>query len=241
MVVVNALANFIPFNEVTTAEVSDKFQNYFIPAGYVFSIWGVIYVFTGIYVVYQMLPANRDAAFQKAIGPWFFIGSIANGTWIFLWHWGLIPSSLVAMLVLLISLLATYLRLNIGKVNAEVSWKVRVATQVPFSLYLGWITVATVANVAAVLVNDAKVPAFDAAAITWTVLILSVVALITVLMLWFRKDVIFALVVVWAVAGILYKQLTVTIIYETAIAVTAGIVFGIVAVFIVWTLLKSHK
>jgi benzodiazapine receptor len=236
MIVVNSLANIVRFNGLTTGGISDAFPNYFVPAGYVFSIWGVIYVFTGIFAVYQMLPANRDAAFQKAIGPWFLIGSIANGVWIFLWHWYLIPVSLIAMLILLASLLMIYLRSNIGKANAEVSRKIRIATQVPFSLYLGWITVATIANVAAVLVYSAAVPGLDAAAVTWTVLILAVVALITILMQWFRKDVVFALVVVWAVAGILNKQIAVI-----PIAVTAGIVLGVAVGGIVWSLLKVRK
>ncbi|OLS12041.1 MAG: hypothetical protein RBG13Loki_4332 [Promethearchaeota archaeon CR_4] len=235
MVLIDSLANIIPFNGYTQAELSDAIPNYIVPAGYVFSIWGVIYVFMGIYAIYQILPANRNAAFQKAIGPWFIVGVIGNGTWIFLWHWKQIPLSLMGMLLLLVSLLAIYLRLNIGKSKAEVSWKERLATQVPFSIYLGWVTVATIASVAAVLVN-AGVPGLDSAAITWTVFILLVVTLITELILWFRKDVVFALVVTWAVIGILVKQIEVI-----PIAVTSGIVLGAVVSSIAWVLLISRK
>ncbi len=236
MIIVNSLANIVPFNGRTTGELSDAIPNYIVPAGYVFSIWGVIYVFTGIFAVYQLLPTHREASFQRAINPWFFIGSIANGVWIFLWHWIQIPLSLVVMLVLLVSLLTLYLRLNIGKPEGEqTSRKEKIATQVPFSIYLGWITVATIANVTAVLVT-AGVPGLDDTAIVWTVIILAVIALITVLMLWLRKDIAYALVIAWAVGGVLNKQLAVI-----PVAVTAGLVLSLVTVGIVWTLLKSRK
>lgn len=121
-VVVNALANILPINNITTGEVSDIYQNLFTPAGLTFSIWGLIYVLLGIFAVYQILPSTRrdpqKAEFIRSIGPWFFISSLANIGWIFAWHHQNIGLSLILMLVLLGSLLAIYLRLHIGKADA---------------------------------------------------------------------------------------------------------------------------
>ena len=59
MVVVNALANILPLNGLNTGEISDRFEIYFVPAGYVFSIWGLIYLALAGFAVYQALPAQR--------------------------------------------------------------------------------------------------------------------------------------------------------------------------------------
>ena len=154
-VVVNALASILPINNMKTGELSDLYPNLFVPAGLTFAIWGLIYVLLAIFVVYQLIPSvRRDAQkvdFVQKIGLLFFISSLANIGWIFAWHYKIVPLSLALMLILLGCLIAIYLRLNIGKSEAPKAEKYSV--HLPFSVYLGWITIAAIANVTALLVD----------------------------------------------------------------------------------------
>jgi len=151
-VIVNSMSEILPLNGITTAEISDSYPTLIAPAGYVFSIWGVIYVLLGAFVIYQTLPSQKGKAFLNQIGYLFILGSTANITWIFLWHFLQIELSLVAMFILLGTLIATYLKLGIGK--SDVPFKEKFLVHLPFSTYLGWITVAPIANVAATLVKN---------------------------------------------------------------------------------------
>jgi len=198
-IIVNILANALPINGQGTGEVSDRFQVYFVPAGYVFSIWGIIYLGLIGYAVYQALPAQQDNPSLRAIAVPFLVASLANIVWIFLWHYNQFGLSVLAMLVLLGSLIAIYLRLNSSRkaVTPGQRWLVNLT----FSIYLGWITVATVANITAFFHwigwnGDPLAPQ------TWAIIMLAVATLITGLMLLLRGDVAYALVIIWAFAGI---------------------------------------
>jgi hypothetical protein len=130
-------------NGLNTGQISDRFQVYFVPAGYVFSIWGLIYIGLIAYGIFQSLPAQRENPRLRATGWWIVLGGLANSAWIFLWHYEQFPLTLLAMFTLLAALIITYLKLGTGqsKVSKTETWAVRV----PFSVYLGWISVATVA------------------------------------------------------------------------------------------------
>ncbi len=145
MITVNILANALPINGQNTGEISDRFDVFFVPAGYVFSIWGLIYLGLLAYAVYQALPAQAENPTLRSIGYLFVLSCLANIAWIFLWHYNLVALSVVAMLALLGLLLAIYLRLDIGR--APVAPAMKWLVHVPFSIYLGWITVATIANI----------------------------------------------------------------------------------------------
>ncbi len=220
-VVVNALANILPINNITTGEVSDIYQNLFTPAGLTFSIWGLIYVLLGIFAVYQILPSTRrdpqKAEFIRSIGPWFFISSLANIGWIFAWHHQNIGLSLILMLVLLGSLLAIYLRLHIGK--ADAAKPVKYMVHLPFSVYLGWITIATIANVAAWLVAI-NWDTFGLGEQFWAVAVIVVGIVIALSVLFTRRDPYYALVVDWALLGILLQRLSVNDATDQGIVIT---------------------
>jgi len=207
-VVINALASIGIINDIGTGEVSDLYPNLFTPAGLTFSIWGLIYVLLGIFVVYQLRPSTRNdpekSDLIRRIGPFFFISCLANSGWIFAWHYQNIGLSLVLMLVLLASLLAIYLRLGIGR--AELSRAGRYLFHLPFSVYLGWITVATIANVAIMLV-DLNWGAFGLGEQFWAAAVIIVGTVIGLSVLFTRRDVYYALVVDWALLGILLKRL----------------------------------
>lgn len=203
VIVVNALANALPLNGLNTGQISDRFNVLFVPAGYVFSIWGLIYVGLVAFAVYQALPSQRDNWRLARIGWWYALACVANCAWIFLWHYLAFPLTLVVMLVLLASLIAIYLRLDIGR--AGISAAERWAVHVPFSVYLGWISVATIANVTDVL-DYAGWDGWGLSPEAWAVLLLAAVGILTLTMGLRRADAAYALVIAWAAAGIAIKQ-----------------------------------
>lgn len=220
--VINILADALPINGLGTGTISDSFHVYFVPAGYVFAIWGIIYIGLIAYAVYQLLPSQKDNPRLQATGWWVVLGGVANSTWIFLWHYLQFVGTLVAMLFLLVTLIVVYVRLGINrfKVSPGETWAVRV----PFSVYLGWITVATIANVTDVL-DFLKWNRFGISDATWMVIVLGAVVLISGLMNFLRKDIAYALVILWALAGIAAKFPT-----EGAVTVAVWVTFGLVAV-----------
>ncbi|MGA2503749.1 MAG: tryptophan-rich sensory protein [Anaerolineales bacterium] len=231
--VINILADALPINGLNTGKISDSFHVFFVPAGYVFAIWGLIYIGMLTYAVYQALPAQKNNPRMQATGWWVILGGMANSMWIFLWHYERFVGTLAAMLVLLASLLATYLRLGIGKtkVSAAENWLVRV----PFSIYLGWITVATIANVTDVL-SFIKWNQFGYSDGTWMIVILFAVVVIAGLLSFTRRDIAYAAVILWALAGIGVKFP-----HQGIVTLGIWIAFGLVAVTLVVALLFKRK
>ena len=207
-VVVNGLANALPLNNKTTGELSDQYPNLFVPAGLTFSIWGVIYILLAIFVIYGLIISVKNntqkTAFIENIGILFFISSLANIGWIFAWHYEILSLSLVLMLVILGSLITIYLRLHIGKSDSTLSE--RYLVHLPFSVYLGWITIASIANVTAVLV-DINWNTFGLGEQFWAVAVIIVGIAIALSILLTRKDIFYCLVIDWALLGILLKRL----------------------------------
>lgn len=207
VVAVNASANILPINGVTTGEVSDRYGNLFVPAGLTFSIWGVIYLLLAIFVVYQWVVARHhtaDASFSGRVGAWFFVSCLANAGWIFAWHYEMLPLTLVLMTLLLVSLLAIYLRLGTGV--KFVPRAEQLLVHLPFSVYLGWISIATIANVSALLVSI-RWDMFGLGPQFWAVVVIAVGIALALIMLFQRRDIFYALVVDWALLGILLKRL----------------------------------
>lgn len=204
--VLNGLAVNLPLNGMGTGELSDLYPNLFVPAGLTFSIWGVIYLWLIAFVGYGFARAGAsdgDATHLEVIGPWFLVNCVANAAWIVAWHWMQVGVALALMLVLLGSLLVMYLRLGTGVLPASAGdrWLVRA----PISVYLGWITVATIANVTALAV-DLGAPSYATVPAMLTVGVLVVAVLLAGAVLWTRRDVAYALVVVWALLGIALKR-----------------------------------
>jgi hypothetical protein len=219
-IAINGLANALPLNGQTTGEVSDRFQVYFVPAGYVFSIWGLIYLALVAFAVYQALPAQRDNPRLRRIGTLFALSCLANVAWLFLWHYEVFALTLVAMVALLLSLIAIYLRLEIGR--AHVSAAEKWLAHVPFSIYLGWVTVATIANVTSVL-DYANWDGWGISPEAWTVIMLVAGTAIAAAVGFTRRDSAYMLVIVWAFVGIAVKHAG-TPVVATAAWVTAAVV-----------------
>lgn len=232
-VVVNGLANALPINGITTAEISDSFDVFFVPAGYVFAIWGLIYLALFVYAIYQALPAQRENPRLQRTGWIFVLSSLANTAWIFCWHYGYFALSVVMMAVLLGSLIAIYWRLGTGRtaVSRAEQWAVRV----PFSIYLGWITVATIANIT-VLLDYVNWNGWGIAPEVWTVIMLVVAVVVAGLMALRHRDVAYLLVLVWAFAGIGVKQAETPLVANTAWAAAV-----VVAMMVVVTAVQSRR
>ena len=244
MLVVNGLANALPLNHRTTGELADAYPNLFVPAGITFSIWGLIYLLLAILMIYQLYSLMRHeiatGLFIVRIGWWFVISCLLNIAWIFAWHYEVMWLSLLVMLMLLCILIIIYRRLDIGGCCAKRNEKVFVF--LPFSVYLGWISVATVANVTAFLVS-LDWGRWGFSEVFWVVVVLAAVTGLSLAMVFIRKDIVYALTVLWALAGIIIKRSAGTEGQErmTVYAAIAGIVFISVSVLVQILRRKVYK
>ncbi len=224
VLVVNGLANALPIGGNTTGDISALYPNLFVPAGLTFSIWGVIYLALAAFTVYQ----GRDLfskqkikmPYLQRIGWYFLLSCLANVGWIFAWHYREVLLSLVFMLVLLFSLVMIYLNLDIGgkPVDSAVGYYVHL----PFSLYLGWITVATIANITAVLVHY-QWNGWGLSEVFWTVLVIIAGTGIALINIMQRGDIAYSAVIIWAYLGIIIKRYSVDGSPIMAIVYAAGL------------------
>jgi hypothetical protein len=207
MIIVNSLANILPINGRGTGEVSDAYENLFAPAGLTFSIWILIYLLLFGYVVYQLtyykdfLGENNDV-FLK-VGVLFSISSIANSIWIFAWHYNKILLSLFLMIGILISLIM----INIFLRKKELNMLKHILIRLPFTVYLGWITVATIANITSYLVGI-EWNQFGISEVMWTVVIIFAGMIIGNIAMIFYNSIAYGLVIIWAYIGIAIKHIS---------------------------------
>jgi benzodiazapine receptor len=227
-IAVNGLANALPLNGLTTGEISDRFQVYFVPAGYVFSIWGLIYLGLILFAIYQALPTQRSNPRLRLIDIPFVLSCVANIVWLFLWHYEQFPLTLVVMLCLLLLLITIYLRLEIGR--SRVSLGERWLVQLPFSVYLGWVTVATIANATDVL-YFLEWDGWGIRPEIWAVIMLVVATGLTFWISLSRGDAAYLLVIVWAFAGIAIKQAGTPLVATTAWALSG--------ILLIWLLVSA--
>ena len=194
MVYMNYLANSLPINGKTTGQLSAAYPNLFVPAGITFLIWGIIYLLLIVYCIMQFLPASKEIAIK--IGWLFSISCVLNGLWIIAWHYQKLPLSLLIMLGLLVSLIMINLQLKelpLGLLKAA------------FGIYLGWICIATIANVTALLVNSSW-GGIGISQEIWTIIIIAIGTIIVSLTILKINNPFIGLSVVWAFTGIIIKR-----------------------------------
>jgi len=223
---VNVLANALPINGQSTGEISDRFAVYFTPAGYVFAIWGVIFIGWMLLAVYQALPAQRENPRLRKTGYLFALSGVFNAGWLVLWHYNQFPLTLVFMLALLVLLVMVYLRLGIGRADVPLGEKLLV--RLPISIYLGWITVATIANLTALL-DYLQWNGWGIAPEIWLVVVLAAALGVALLMTLTRKDAAYLLVLVWAFVGIWYKHSSVVVVSPAALSAAGAAAVMVVA------------
>ena len=223
---VNVLATTLPLNGQDTGEISDRFQVLFVPAGYVFAIWGVIYLGWIAFIIFQLQAPQKESARLRRLGYLFAMSNIANAAWLFCWHYNLFGLSVLVMITLLGLLIASYLRLNVNRSSVTLVeyWSVDVV----FSVYLGWITVATVANISDWLYL-VEWSGFGISAPVWAVIMLTVASLLGLAMALTRRDAGYLSVLVWAFIGIAVKQAPVPMVALSALV--AAIFMLVLAIF----------
>jgi hypothetical protein len=209
MITMNVLANALPPNGYTTGEISDLYPNLFVPAGFTFSIWGVIYLLLLGYVIYSssvLWKRDETNPLLEAIIPsanYFVLTCGLNGVWIMMWHLLLVDLSLLFMFWLLATLILLYIKLQPHR--SKLKGVINLFIYVPFVVYLGWISVAAIANTTALLVHH-KWNGFGMDAVMWSCIMITIAALLGAFFSIFRRDFFYTLVVVWALYGISVSQ-----------------------------------
>lgn len=217
VVVLNVLSNALPINGQTMPEISAKYPSLFTPAGFTFSIWGVIYLALFVFVVWQALPGQRDNAQVASISKYFKLNCLMNASWIVIWHYDLVALSLVVMLAILGTLILIY-RSLLASIDSATRVE-HVALYLPFSLYTAWISLATIAN-ASVLQTGNGWDDVGLSAIQWTLLKLAVAGAVGAIMIVKVRDIPFALVVAWATYGISVMQAATPAVSGTALTLS---------------------
>jgi len=205
-VIINYLSNTGNLNGTTIGEVSNTLDSLFTPAGYAFSIWGVIYLLLLGFVIYQgrsLFVKVRDDDFILKIGWSFVVSCIANSAWVFCWLYGYTGLSCVFIFLLLISLLKIIMD------NAMELWDAPISVIAflwwPFVIYSGWVTVASIANVSSYLVKIGW-DGFGISDVKWTIIMIVIATIVNLIITWTRNMREFALVGAWALAAIAYAN-----------------------------------
>jgi len=225
MVIMNYLANALPLNDKTTGQISDAYPNLFVPAGITFSIWGVIYLLLAIYCVIQFTGKNQVVVAE--IGWSFALTCLLNALWIVFWHFERLPLSLAIMVALLITLIYINKRLT--------SWPLGIP-KASFGIYLGWICIAAIANITALLVHY-KWSGFGLSEETWTIIMILAGAGIAALALYQFRNPFIGLSVIWAFAGIILKRQ-----HDYHLIVLASVIaLSFVVIFVVWGFFRKYS
>ena len=237
---VNALANILPINGLNTGEVSDMYPDLFAPTALTFSIWGLIYLLLALFILYRLglFGGKESTDIFEEIDIWFIVSSVANAAWIFAWHYLMIEVTVALMFLIFLSLAVINVRLHQMNLNTKEKFFIRL----PFSIYFGWITVATIANITALLV-DLGWNGWNIAPHVWTSVIIIVGMLIGSITILKQKDVAYGLVIIWAYVGILIKHLSpdgFAKMYPNVI-MTTGVCIGVLAIVCIFALFKRKK
>ncbi len=203
VIVFNWLSNALPFNDQSQTDIAAKYPSLFTPAGFTFSIWGVIYLALLAFIVYQALPSQRQNTSIARLSAPFKISCIANASWLVAWHYDQIVLAMIIMLVILASLVMIY-RSLLAEIN-RVTLLQHLVVVLPFSLYTSWISVATIANIS-ILQTAYGWDNVGLTAANWTLLKLAVAGAIGATVVLRTRDAVFVLVTAWAAYGIATKQ-----------------------------------
>ena len=201
MLMINFLANYLPLNSQTSGAVSDKYFNLFAPPGFIFSIWGVIYLLLAVFVFMQFSDSFKSNDILKL----FIYSCVLNFIWIFAWHYELILLSALLIIGLLISLALINNKLK-DKFKDKHTLKELITQRLPFSIYFGWVSVAVIANVTALLVYLGFNNILFSNAV-WTVLVLLIGLILGTFVGLKNKDIFYLFVFVWAYFGIFTKHI----------------------------------
>lgn len=238
-IIMNGLSQNRDLFPNTIGELGESRAVFFLPAGYVFAIWGIIYIGIIGFAIYQARPIAVKNGVLEKVSFWFILSCIGNSVWLVLFLYNLIWLSTLAMLLILVSLIMIYQRLEIGK--RPVDWQEHWAVHIPFSVYLGWISVATVANLTVGFYELGQTTSLlGIGADIWAILMMLVAGALGFIMLWQRRDIAYALVIVWALVGIYARPfdtgvftalaaLQITWVHMSALIIALAVGLGVLA------------
>jgi len=198
MIAVNSLANILPINGMTTGELSDQLENLFTPQGSTFAIWGVIYFLLLVFILSILV-----RPFEKitdVLSRLFIVNTFLNSAWIFAWHY----QYLIVSLILMIGLLVNLVKINL-LIKTTPNWLDKITIQLPFTVYFGWISIATIANFTAVLVGY-QWEGIGISEELWTSIILVIGIMIALSQVFYFKQIAYVIVIIWAYFGIYGKH-----------------------------------
>lgn len=227
VVAVNALANILPLNGQTTGEISNRLDVLFTPAGYVFGIWGLIYVLLFIWTIRQFPASRRNLPVYQKSTPLYVLSSILNIAWILLWHYEFFLLTVFVMIGLLLTLIKLY---QVIKNEEHSFWDL-----LPFSVYLGWISVATIANISYYL-KYIDWNGFGLSDVAWTLIMVVIATLLAVYFQYKNKDRIYPLVFIWAFIGIGVKNAAA----HPTVSTASYVLSAVILVTILFGLFRKH-
>jgi hypothetical protein len=230
VILVNYASIAFKLGGLTTGQVADLYKIKFYPAGYAFSIWGLIYLGLCVFTVWQMLPAQKNNEKLDRIGMYYIYTSIGNITWIFLWQYQYPALSIISIVFMLVTLLAAY-----REIMTDMTTNERLLVGIPFSLYTGWISVATIACISAGLFSVGW-DGFGISDNIWAVIMMVVALLIVGFTVWKFRDWVWALVYIWAIVAIAMRFADIQL-----IAITAYVCSGLMAVVAVLALFLNKS
>lgn len=216
MIGVNALANILPINGISTGEVSDKYATLFAPAGFTFAIWGVIYIlllFFVLYGIFAVFSKKENNALDLSAYIAFALSCLLNTLWIWAWHYEKLAFTVIIMLLLLLVLIFLFLKTERLQGYFLIY---KIAVRIPISVYLAWISVALIANISAYIVAVTSVGAVLPERF-WAVVVIVVSAVLGLLMIWRKNNIVYSLVLIWAYWGIISKRQAQEIVYTDII------------------------
>ena len=243
VIAVNALANILPINGYNTGQISAFYPNAFVPAGFTFSIWGIIYLLLLSYTIGFTYYSIQRQQYPKAfilierINTYFLLTCVFNMAWILAWHYLQIELSVLIMLLFLSTLIQLFLKTK--SMANDLTLTQRFILQTPFIVYLGWISVATIANITALLVAY-KWTAFAVDPVYWSAAMILIAIVLAMLILRKFKVVEFALVVAWALWGIYNAQGPAAPILAKLTAAGIGILIAAVLFTLIQKLRKNN-
>jgi hypothetical protein len=199
----NVMSTSLPLGGQTMPEISAKYPSLFTPAGFTFSIWGVIYFGLTLFIIYQALPSQRHNASLGGLGVLFKVNCLANAAWLVAWHYDYLMLSVLIMACILFTLVRIYISLDSARTKAP-DMEVMLV-HLPFRLYTAWICVASIANVS-VVQTAMGWDNIGMDSITWTLLKLALAGAIGAAVVARKADITFVLVIAWAAFGISVLQ-----------------------------------
>lgn len=212
LIILNFLSNSMPFNGQTVAEVSEKYPSLITPAGYAFTIWGLIYLTMAIFAIFQLNKGKKIRLF-RVIFPYFLLNVISNVLWLIAFQHEMIGISVLIMAITLGSLIVIFKYFY--RLKGSLSTTHRYFFQVPFSMYFGWITVASIVNVAAFL-NSLEIGFLNSYAPLLAMIMLIVATALGIYILLSKNDYIYILVLIWAFVAIWVAQSEDSLVMNTA-------------------------